>query len=241
MLDLQQILEVTKQKGAFMDNYIDTLIKVPLFANIEKDSIPVMLKRLKAHHREYAKNEYVKLSGDPADFIGIVLEGEIQILRDDYYGNRSITASFQKGAMFAEAFACAGVRRLPVDIMCSTKSTLMFLDSNHIFNACEGKCEFHHILIQNLLHIVASKNILLTQKLRYTSHKTTAEKLMAYFMDQSQYHNSPEFTIPFNRQQLADYLGVDRSAMCTEISKLQKEGYIETNRSRFKLLNPLQL
>lgn len=219
-----------------MEKYFQILKKVPLFAGITESDIPSMLECLHAYTKNFAKGDYIRTSGDLANFIGIVLDGEIQILQDDYDGNRSITASFQTGAMFAEAFTCAGIPMLPVDIMSSENSTIMFLSSERIFDSCGGECGFHHVLIQNLLQIVARKNMLLNQKLQYMSHKTTKEKVMAYLNDQAKINGSDEFTIPFNRQALADYLGVERSALSTEISKLQKQGYLKTNRSYFMLL-----
>ena len=138
--------------------------------------------------------------------------------------------------MFAEAFACAGASELPVDILATGKAKILFLNRDMLFGECSKTCEFHSFLIQNLLKIVACKNMLLNQKLSYSSHKTTGEKIMAYLSDQAKLHHSSEFTIPFDRQGLADYLGVERSAMSAEISKLQKQGKLITRRSYFKLL-----
>lgn len=219
-----------------MDNYINILTKLPLFNGISKDNIPILLKRLETYIKSYKKDEYIKLSGDPANFIGIVLSGNIQILTDDFYGKRSITSSLNKGALFAEAFACAGLTTLPVDILSCDDTDIMFINSDKLFSSCRNGCEFHHTIIENLLNIVAKKNLMLNQKLQYISHKTTREKIMAYLNDQAKKQRSNEFTIPFDRQSLADYLGVERSAMSAEISKLVKQGIIETNRSSFKIL-----
>ena len=219
-----------------MDNYINILTKLPLFNGISKDNIPILLKRLETYIKSYKKDEYIKLSGDPANFIGIVLSGNIQILTDDFYGKRSITSSLNKGALFAEAFACAGLTTLPVDILSCDDTDIMFINSDKLFSSCSTGCEFHHTIIENLLNIVAKKNLMLNQKLQYISHKTTREKIMAYLNDQAKKQRSNEFTIPFDRQSLADYLGVERSAMSAEISKLVKQGIIETNRSSFKIL-----
>lgn len=219
-----------------MDKYSELLMTIPLFAGIAGENIPTLLKNLEAYTRTYHKNEYIRLSGDPADFIGIVLSGNIQILQHDYYGNRSITASFGTGSLFGEAFACAGIPILPVDILSGEDTTIMFMNRSRILSPCGGSCTFHHTLIGNLLTIVASKNMMLNQKLQYISHRTTAEKLLAYLNDQAKLHASAEFTIPFDRQELADYLGVERSAMCAEISKLVKAGILETRRSYFRLI-----
>ena len=140
--------------------------------------------------------------------------------------------------MFAEAFACAEAAELPVDILATSRAYILFLDRSMLFGECSKTCAFHSILIRNLLKIVAGKNMLLNQKLSYSSHKTTGEKIMAYLSDQAKLHHSSEFIIPFNRQELADYLGVERSAMSAEISRLQKQGRLITRRSYFKLLSP---
>ncbi len=138
--------------------------------------------------------------------------------------------------MFAEAFACAGIDTLPVDVYASSDVTIMLLNRDKILRPCSEACNFHGKIIENLLQIVARKNIMLNQKLRYTSHKTTRDKLMAYLTDQAKIHQSPDFIIPFDRQGLADYLSVERSAMSAELSKLQKDGIIKTSRSHFTLL-----
>ena len=219
-----------------MEKYLDLLETIPLFRGITRDDIPVILNRLQATTSDFEKGEYIRSEGDAADFIGIVLEGEIHVLQDDYYGNRNLNFSFQAGDMFAEAFACAGASELPVDILATGKAKILFLNRDMLFGECSKTCEFHSVLIQNLLKIVACKNMLLNQKLSYSSHKTTGEKIMAYLSDQAKLHHSSEFTIPFDRQGLADYLGVERSAMSAEISKLQKQGKLITRRSYFKLL-----
>ena len=219
-----------------MENYLDLLKGLPLFNGINRNDIPVILKNLKAVTAGFEKGEYIRSEGDAADFIGILLEGEIHVLQDDYYGNRNINFSFHAGDMFAEAFACAGASELPVDILAMSKVKILFLNCEQIFGECSESCEYHSILVRNLLKIVAQKNMLLNQKLSYSSHKTTSEKVMAYLSDQAKMHHSSEFIIPFDRQGLADYLGVDRSALCVEISRLQKQGRLITRRSYFKLL-----
>lgn len=221
------------------DKYMDTLQKNPLFNGITTTDIPLLLSRLQVSLKSYPQKTYVKYSGEPADFIGIVLTGEIHIIQDDYYGNRSITASIIENELFGEAFACANTKHLPVDIIAADDCTILFLNSNSLLSSCDGNCEFHHKLINNLLNIIAVKNMMLNQKLTYSAHKTTKEKLLAYLNDMAKQNTSNEFTIPFNRQQLADYLGIERSAMSTELNKLAKAGILETQRNHFKLIKTL--
>ena len=162
-----------------MEKYLELLETLALFDGINRNDIPVILNRLKSTASSYEKGEYIRLEGDAADFIGIVLEGEIHVLQDDYYGNRNINFSFHAGDMFAEAFACAEAAELPVDILATSRAYILFLDRSMLFGECSKTCAFHSILIRNLLKIVAGKNMLLNQKLSYSSHKTTGEKIMA--------------------------------------------------------------
>ena len=222
-----------------MTENINILKKIHLFENISSNDIPELLKRLDAYVRSYHKNEYIMLTGDPVNFIGIILQGNIQIIQDDFHGNRNITASFDAGSIFAETFVCAGISALPVDIIANANTEIMFIDSRKIFAPCGGCCKYHHILIANLLRMVATKNIILSQKLQCVSHKTTEEKILSYLNAQAKLHNCTEFDIPFNRQALADYLGVERSAMSTVINQLVKRKVIETNRSHFKILHSI--
>jgi CRP-like cAMP-binding protein len=220
----------------FMNEYIHLLKDISLFENIKPENIPEVLTSLKATKKRYKKDSFIKHEGDKADFIGIVLEGTIHILHDDYNGKRTITASFGAREMFAEAFVFADVPVLPVYVLAATDCVILFLNKNQILYQNESLCNFHDQLIKNLLKIVSQKNMLLNQKLRYLSNKTTREKLLAFLYDQAKRNHSNEFTIPYNRQALADYLGVERSAMSAELSKLQKSGVLETHRSYFKLL-----
>ena len=144
-------------------------------------------------------------------------------------------AVLQPGEMFAEAFSCAGLEKLPVSAIALKDSEVLLLDCRHVMTSCNKACHFHSVLIKNLLQDMAQKNLVLARKIRYMSEKTTREKLMSYLMDQAKQQKRAEFTIPYDRQSLADYLGVERSAMSAEISKLKKEGVIDTRGSWFVL------
>lgn len=218
-----------------MEKYLHLLAGLPLFENIDPRDIPSMLNCLHAQKGSFSKDAFIRNEGDPADFIGIVLEGTIQVLQYDFGGNRRIISSFSAGDMFAEAISCAEVPALPFSIQTASDCVILFLNEKQILHPCDGGCAFHNRLIQNLLKIVARKNMQLNQKLRCISHKTTAEKLLHFLDDQAKQHHSCEFIIPYDRQALADYLGVERSAMAAEISKLQKQGVLDTKRNWFRL------
>ena len=219
-----------------MEKYFDLLLTSPLFAGISREELSSLLNCLQARVLRFGKGEPVFLEGDPAGFVGFVLEGAVQIVRDDYYGSRSILGHGEAGDLFAEAYACADVSVMPVSGYALRESRVMFLECQKMMTVCSGACGFHNRLVKNLLQVMAGKNLNLSRKIQFMSRKTTRQKLMAYLLEEAKQAGSPEFTIPFDRQTLADYLGVERSAMSTELGKLRKEGILVTTGSRFKLL-----
>jgi CRP-like cAMP-binding protein len=170
-----------------------------------------------------------------ASFI-VDLSGQVQIVLEDFYGNRSILAQIGKGNLFGESFAFAENESLPVFVIAAAESKLLFLDCRRLASPCANSCAYHRQLIQNMLKILALKNISLTQKIELVSKKTIREKLLAYLSAEAQKAGKSSFSIPFDRQGLADYLSVDRSAMSAVLSKLRNEGIINFNKNKFELL-----
>ena len=203
----------------------------PLFEGIREADLLGMLGCLGAVPMNVKKGQNVFSEGDQAVRVGIVLEGKLLLLREDYFGNRSIFGQVLPGQLFGETYAFSHAQSLPVTVSAEEDSRLLLLDSRRITTCCSNACEFHNRVIYNLLRLVADKNLLLHQKIQITSQRTTADKLMAYLSQQAKLHNSPTFTIPYDRQALADYLEVDRSGLSTEIGKLKKEGIMPSNRS----------
>ena len=221
-----------------MEDYFDILSQCPLFAGISRQELGQMLRCLDGKITGIAKGNPVFLEGDRAEFVGVVLSGVVQIVRDDYYGNRSVLTVVSPGGLFGEAFACAGVETLPVSAMVLQDCTVLLLDCRRVLTGCSNACPFHSRLVRNLLQGIAQKNLMLTQKIRCMSQKPTQEKLMEFLLEQAKQQGSAEFVIPYDRQALADYLGVERSAMSAEISKLKKAGRIDCSGSRFRVLTP---
>ena len=219
-----------------MKEYLTVLEKCPLFDGLTGEEILTMLHCLNARKRSVEKDALLFREGDPADTAGVVLSGAVRVLREDYFGNRTVLGQLEPGELFGETFACAGVNALPVSVAAVQPSEVLLLDVRRVLTVCSHACTFHSRLIRNLVQAVAQKNLFLNQKLDITGRRTTREKLMAYLLRQAKEAGSPRFTIPFDRQALADYLGVERSAMSAELSAMQKEGILKTQRSRFELL-----
>ncbi len=219
-----------------MKNKLDILKSAALFTGIEPSQLEALLSCLSANVVRYEKGQTVFCSGETIDRFGIVLSGEVQVIQDDYYGNRSILAQIGAGNLFGESFAYAEIKALPVSVIATMESELLFIDCRRLAAPCTKACGFHSRLIQNMLHIVSRKNVSLTQKMEVTSKRTTREKLLAYLSTEAKKAGGNCFSIPFNRQELADYLFVERSAMSAELSKLRDDGVLSVHKNEFELL-----
>jgi len=218
-----------------MKKYLEILKKCPLFFGINQEDLILMLNCLGARVEQFEKKYTIFAEGTKAKYIGIVLSGRAQVIQIDYYGNRNILSDIHEGEMFAEAFACASVKTLPVSVVASDTCEIMFIDCSHILHTCQNSCGFHQQLIYNLMSDLANKTIMFHQRIEITSKRTTREKLMAYLVFYAKKTGSSSFDIPFDRQELAYYLEVDRSGLSAEISKLRNEGILESHRKHFKL------
>lgn len=219
-----------------MKEYISILQTCPLFHQIKTEDLRALMGCLGARVVSYKKKETIFAEGDPADRIGIILSGSAQIIQMDYFGNRSILSGIEPSEIFAEAFACAEVPSIPVSIIANESCEVMLIDCHRILYSCSNACGFHQQMIFNLMKDIASKNLMFHQKIEVTSKRSTREKLMAYLMIQAKKAGNSRFEIPFDRQELADYLEVERSGLSAEISKLQKEGIIKSQKKSFELL-----
>lgn len=219
-----------------MEQYFEVLEKCPLFKGVQRDDISGILKCFEVKIKEYRKGETLFLQGDAVNFFGVVLEGSIQIIRNDYYGNRSIVTTAMPSQLFAETFAFTKASSVPLSAWASSDSTIMLINPEKIIGQCSRACSFHSRIISNLIKVMASKNLEINKKLEIVSKRTTRDKLMTYLFLTSQELGIKSFTVPFNRQELADYLEVDRSGLSAEISKLKKDGKLLCRRSEFTIL-----
>ena len=221
-----------------MKKFLPVLQACPLFDGITPAEILSMLHCLDARLRPIEKKELLWAEGDNAGNIGLVLEGAVRIEQTDYFGNRSILGQAGPGELFGESFACAGIDTLPLDVTAAESGAAMFLDCGRILRTCTSACTFHQKLVYNLMKIMAQKNLAFHRRFGIAARRTTREKLLAYLAAQAKDTGCASFTIPFDRQQLADHLLVDRSGLCAEISRLRAEGLLECRKNRFTLLRP---
>ena len=219
-----------------MRQYIPVLKKTRLFAGVSEAELASMLTCLDARLREYKKGEYVFRQGERSSYITVVVDGELHIQRDDYWGNRAIVNRIAAGEMFGEAYIAPESGALLNDVVAVEDSAVIFFDVKRIITVCSSACRFHSMVVQNLFFAISEKNRMLVQKLGHISKRSTREKLISYLSEEAKKQNSSSFIIPFNRQQLADFLSVDRSAMSNELCRMRDEGLLEFDKSAFKLL-----
>ena len=222
-----------------MKKYISILQRSQLFAGVGEANIEAMLDCLSANLRDYKKGEYVLREGERIDNVMLLASGSLNIQKDDFWGNRSIVNHISAGEMFGEAYIAPESGPLLNDVIALEDSVVMFFDFRKILTVCSSACKFHTTVIQNLFFAISEKNRQLVQKLGHMSKRTTRDKLISYLSEQAKRSGSSTFSIPFNRQQLADFLCVDRSAMSNELCKLRDEGLLTFERNTFSLISQM--
>lgn len=218
-----------------LKEYLNILKDNVLFKNFELVDLQNILECLSGKVVLYKRNDVIILCGDSVDFIGIVLSGSIKIIKEDMEGNINILAKLGVNDIFAEAFAFAGIEESPITVQSTEDCKILFIDCKRIIKPCQKVCDFHSSLIENMLRLIATKNIMLNQKIEIISKRTTREKLLMFFDIQRYKTHSKKIIIPYNRETLAQYLCVDRSAMSRELCKMRDEGLIKFNKNEFEI------
>ena len=215
--------------------HLGIIRRSPLFRGIEEDNLQAMFGCLSVRQHSYGKGAYVLREGDLADAFGFVLEGLVHVVREDFWGNQNLIAKIGVGEIFAESYACIPGSLLPVGVVAQENTIVLFLNVQRVLTTCSTACEHHGVLIRNLASILAAKNVMLNEKLQHITQRSTQEKLLSFLSAQSRQQGSATFDIPFNRQQLADYLSIDRSAMSGALCRLRDEGVLAFHKNHFTL------
>lgn len=206
-----------------------------LFQQVKEDDVRAMLHCLDAHERAFRAGEYIFRTGDRPKCMGLIIEGSVRIEHVDYWGNRTIVATFGPGQSFAEVYACQPAQRFDVDAVAARDCRVLMLDVLRIISTCSSACAHHTQVVFSLLRIVTERTRALTRRIDHLSKRSTRAKLLAYFSDFAAQTKRSTFIIPHDRQELADYLAVDRSAMCSELSRMKREGLIDYHKNTIEL------
>lgn len=218
-----------------MKDFLPVLCSSPLFFGISAEEASAMLSCLQAEKKDFPKEAFLLHAGDTAESIGLILSGSILVIQEDIWGNRNILSKAGPGQTFAAAYACAPGSVLNVNVFAETPVTALFLNVKRILNVCPSACTHHSRIIRNLLSDLAEKNLRFSEKLTHMSQRTTRDKLMSYLSAEAQRLGTYEFDIPFSRQQLADYLGVERSGLSLELGKMRSEELLDFHKNHFAL------
>ena len=214
---------------------INLLKTLPLFREISVSDLEKMLECIDARIKTVKKDEILLLSGSKPLYMGIVLDGQLQIAREDYDGNRSLIAPVTVGDVYGETLCCAGILESPVTVTAGTDASVLLLRFSRILHTCQNSCAFHTKLVENMLGIIAGKNLFLQLRMEIISMKSVRAKVLRYF-DSFSPKRGRQFLLPFNREEMADYLCVERSALSHELSRMKKDGLIEYSKNKFVLL-----
>ena len=223
-------------EGEILEEFIKTIKSSNLFEGISAEEIAAMLVCLEAKVKKFKKGEFVVREGDVANSIGLILEGSSLIIQEDKWGNRNILEKVKVAQTFGTAFACVGGATLNVSVVADDDVQVLFLDIHRIVTVCSSACSHHNKIVRNLIAELAEKNLRLREKITHMNKRTTRDKIMSYLSAQSSKAGTREFEIPFSRQQMADYLGVERSGLSLELGKMKREGLIEFNKSHFVII-----
>ena len=218
-----------------MEN-IDFLMKLPIFYNLKNEEIINILNFFNYSKEDFEKNNFIFEIGKPISKIGIILSGEINIIKEDFWGNRNILNKFKSGEIFGEVFALAKVSPNNILVETSQNSKILFLNLTNFSIDNENNSSEILKFLSNIFKISLKKNILFTEKLEHITKKTIREKIISYLSTEALKNRSNSFFIKFDRQELADYLFVERSALSRELSSMKKDGLIEYNKNHFTLI-----
>ena len=218
-----------------MKKFFSVLRSSHLFSDVSENELTAILSCLDTREIDFPKEAFVLRAGDTVESIGLVLSGSVLIIQEDIWGNRNILSKAGSGQTFAAAFACAPGSVLNVSVVAETPVKVMFINVKRILNICQSACAHHSRIIRNLLSELAEKNLRFSEKLTHMGQRTTRAKLMSYFSAEAQRLGKYEFDIPFSRQQLADYLAVERSGLSLELGKMRSEGLLDFHKSHFIL------
>ena len=221
--------------GTILEKYLSILKNSPFFKGLTDNEILSILHCVSATVISKERDSYIFRAGDSTEVMGLVVSGCVLIIKEDIWGHRNILSKCHAGDFFGEPYAASQRAVLNISVVADEDCEIILLNVKRLLITCPTACEHHQKLIRNLVSVLANKILILNDKITHVGKRTTRDKLLSYLSAESIRQSSLSFDIPFDRQQLADYLCIDRAAMSTEISKLQKEGFIKTNRNHFEL------
>lgn len=218
-----------------MEKYLFVLKSCPFFSGMLEEEILSVLNCVEAKIQKKQYGEYILSAGESTQAMGLVLSGSVFIIQEDLWGHRNIMAKIVPGDFFAEPYAATPGSVLNISAVANEETEIMLLNINRLLSVCPTACSHHNRLIRNLVSVLANKVLLFNDKITHMSKRSTRDKLLSYLSSESIRQGKLSFDIPYDRQQLADFLCVERAAMSVELGKLKKDGILDTERKHFVL------
>lgn len=209
---------------------------LPLFDGLSDPALKALMPCIKGHTKKYKKGEILSLEEDKIQNIGIVLEGIVFMIKEDYWGNETIVAYEEPGQLFGETFAVKKETRAYVSFKAASDCTVLYVSFERVLHTCQKACPFHQRVIENMIDEIGNKNIQLMEKIEVTTKTTLREKILTYLSIQAQKQGKNTVELVLNRSELAAYLSSNRSAMTRELSQMRDEGLIDFDRNTFRIL-----
>lgn len=214
---------------------VSFLAKTGPFRALTEDEIRAVIPCLEPREEVYGRGDLILRAGDCVSAFGLVERGCVNIVINFYWGKSILMGRVDKGEIFAETYAALPGRELACDVVADEETTVLFLSMDRLLTPCKKGCPYHSRMIHNMLRILSQKNLHLSARMMHTASKSTRERLLSFLSEQAREHGSAHFAIPYSRQQLADYLGVERSSMSNELSRMQRDGLITVRKNEFTL------
>ena len=218
-----------------MKKYLSILRNSPFFDGMTEAEIISVLQCVDSKVQKRYRDEYIFRASESTQTMGLVLSGSVLVIQEDVWGHRNIMAKITPGDFFAESYAITPGAVLNISVVVNEDAEILMLNMNRLLSVCPASCSHHNRLIRNLVSVLASKVLLFNNKITHMSKRSTRDKLLSYLSSESMRQGKLAFDIPYDRQQLADFLCVERAAMSAELGKLKKDGVLDTKRNHFVL------
>lgn len=223
-----------------MEEYLNQLLAAPLFEKIRREDLIPMLTCLKCYTRTFRRGEFLFPYGEPLTCLGLVLSGSVHMIEEDVWGNKTILNVIKANGLFGESYVCGSNPAVHALFIAVENSTVLFLPFGRVIHACNMLCGFHHRLIENMVRLIADKNMQMMEKVEVLSQKSLREKILTYLSLQRAHSGTDYFEIPLSRTELAEYLCANRSALTRELAEMKKDGLLDFEKRTFRLPNPMR-
>lgn len=215
----------------------EVILKSEIFVGITPEELPHLMQCLCGRLQAYKKNETIAIAETAFTGMGIVLSGEVAVIKESMKGNRNILTICRAGDTFGELIAFSGSPFWPATVSTLTDAVVFFIQGQKLISFCNAPCVSHRQLVENTLKMVAKKAMILNRKLEYLSIKSIRGKIVKYLLENYKKHKSLTFSMPLNREEMADFLAVSRPSLSRELGKLRDEKVIDFFKESIRILD----